>query len=276
MELAERLAENIRLIQKQRPLIHQITNQVTMQDCANITLAIGASPVMANAPEEAAEITVHAKALVLNLGTLQPRSAEAMILAGKAAKSQGIPIVLDPVGVGATRLRLQTAARLLNECPPDIIRGNLAEIAALTGQTIASPGVDALKETAQAADTACFLAKKLYCVVAVSGETDWIASPKQQLACLQNGVPLLRLVTGTGCMSSSLIGCAAAVSPAWEAAITGLACMGIAGELAAAKLPFPQGTGSFRTGLFDAVSTLTGATLRQHLRLQISSASGGA
>ena len=115
MELAERLAENIRLIQSLRPLIHQITNQVTMQDCANITLAIGASPVMANAPEEAAEITVHAKALVLNLGTLQPRSAEAMILAGKAAKSQGIPIVLDPVGVGATRLRQQTAARLLNE-----------------------------------------------------------------------------------------------------------------------------------------------------------------
>ena len=276
MELAERLAENIRLIQKQRPLIHQITNQVTMQDCANITLAIGASPVMANAPEEAAEITVHAKALVLNLGTLQPRSAEAMLLAGKAAKAQGIPIVLDPVGVGATRLRQQTAARLLTACPPDIIRGNLAEIAALAGQTIASPGVDALTEAAQAAETACFLAKKLHCVVAVSGETDWIASPEHQAASLHNGVPMLRLVTGTGCMSSSLIGCAAAVSSAWEAAITGLACMGIAGELAAASLTPAQGTGSFRTGLFDAVSTLTGAALRQQLRLQLSSLSGGA
>ena len=276
MELAERLAENIRLIQSQRPLVHQITNQVTMQDCANITLAIGASPVMANAPEEAAEITVHAKALVLNLGTLQPRSAEAMLMAGKVAKAQGVPIVLDPVGVGATRLRQQTAARLLLECPPDIIRGNLAEIAALAGQTIASPGVDALKEAAQAAETAYFLAKKLHCVVAVSGETDWIASPDQQTACLHNGVPMLRFVTGTGCMSSSLIGCAAAVSPAWEAAITGLACMGIAGELAAANLTSSQGTGSFRTGLFDAVSTLTGATLRQHLHLQLSSASGGA
>nr|WP_320146211.1 hydroxyethylthiazole kinase [uncultured Anaeromusa sp.] len=276
MELPERLAENIRLIQNHHPLVHQITNQVTMQDCANITLAIGASPVMANAPEEAAEITAHAKALVLNLGTLQPRSAEAMLLAGKVAKAQGIPIVLDPVGVGATRLRRQTAARLLEECPPDIIRGNLAEIAALTGQTIASPGVDALKEVAQAAETAYRLAKKLRCIVAISGETDWIASPEKQPASLHNGVPMLRLVTGTGCMSSALIGCAAAVSSAWEAAITGLACMGIAGELAAANLTPSQGTGSFRTGLFDAVSTLTGATLRQHLRLQLSSTPGGA
>ena len=246
-------AASLRAIRAQRPLIHQITNYVVMNETANITLAVGASPVMAHALGEVAEMASFASAVVLNIGTLSPAWVEAMVLAGRAANRTGAPVVLDPVGAGATRMRTEAARRILSEVSVAIVRGNAAEVAALAGEAAEIRGVDSVStgDPRALAETA---ARTLGCTVAVTGPVDHIAGPSGSAA-VSNGVAILGQVTGTGCMSTALCGCFAAVNrdDPLRAATEALAAFGVAAEHAAVGA---RGPGSFHVNLYDCVAAL--------------------
>ena len=272
-------------VRKNKPLVHHITNYVTVNDCANITLEIGASPVMADDIGEAADIAGIAQALVLNMGTLNGNTIPSMIAAGKSANAQGIPVVFDPVGAGASKLRNDTAARLISEVKISVLRGNISEIRFIAGLSSETKGVDAsendLAVTDNAGQVAKGLAQKLSCVVVISGAID-IVSDGEKIVFIKNGHPMLGSITGTGCMCSSLIGsfCGAVngasgnsegnPSPQFPrqipaaghfaAAVAAMLCMGIAGELAFEKAG-RLGNGSFRAALHDAVSCMDVQTL---------------
>ena len=257
--------EVIARVRSQRPLIHHITHFVVMNATANITLCMGALPVMAHAPQEVEEMVGAASALVLNLGTLWPEQVEAMLLAGRRANQRGIPIVLDPVGAGATRLRTESAQRLLKELSIAIVRGNLAEIAALAGMESKIRGVESVGSTGDAALTASQFAKKFGCVAAVTGPID-VVTDGVRLIRVANGHPMMATVTGTGCMATSVVAaCAAAEKDAVIATAAALAAYGLAGEFAAEKA---QGPGTFQVHLFDAVAALTEKALRAGMRIE--------
>ncbi|MGB8479849.1 MAG: hydroxyethylthiazole kinase [Acidobacteriaceae bacterium] len=256
--------EVIARVRSQRPLIHHITNFVVMNATANITLCMGALPVMAHAPQEVEEMVGAASALVLNLGTLWPEQVEAMLLAGRRANQRGIPIVLDPVGAGATRLRTESAHRLLEELSIAIVRGNLAEIATLAGMDATIRGVESVGSTGDTAFAASQLAKKYGCVAAVTGPID-VVTDGERLLRIENGHPIMATVTGTGCMATSVVAaCAAVEKDAVIATAAALAGYGLAGELAAEKA---QGPGTFQVHLFDAVAALTDEVLRAGMRI---------
>ncbi|MGC1870079.1 MAG: hydroxyethylthiazole kinase [Acidobacteriaceae bacterium] len=251
-------------VRSQRPLIHHITNFVVMNATANITLCLGALPVMAHAPEEVEEMVGAAGALVLNLGTLWPAQVEAMLLAGRRANERGIPIVLDPVGAGATRLRTESAHRLLKELSISIVRGNLAEIATLAGMESKIRGVESVGPTGDAELAASQFAKKFGCVAAVTGPID-VVTDGARLMRVANGHPMMATVTGTGCMATSVVAaCAAVENDAVIATAAALAAYGLAGELAAEKA---EGPGTFQVHLFDAVAGLTEDALRAGMRI---------
>ncbi len=257
--------EVIARVRSQRPLIHHITNFVVMNSTANITLCMGALPVMAHAPQEVEEMVSAAGALVLNLGTLWPEQVEAMLLAGQRANERGIPIVLDPVGAGATRLRTESAHRLLKELSIAIVRGNLAEIAALAGMDAKIRGVESVGSTGDAALAASQFAKKFGCVAAVTGPIDVVTDGVRFLR-VANGHPMMATVTGTGCMATSVVAaCAAVEKDAVIGTAAALAGYGLAGEFAAEKA---QGPGTFQVHLFDAVASLTGEVLRAGTRIE--------
>ncbi|MEG6584657.1 hydroxyethylthiazole kinase [Dendrosporobacter sp. 1207_IL3150] len=256
----------IEKIRNQKPLIHHLTNYVTANDSANITLAIGASPVMASEILEVEEMAAHASALVINIGTLNAPTVEAMIVAGKKAQSLGIPIIFDPVGVGATSYRTAVAERIIREVKPTIIRGNMSEIKLLSGISAAIKGVDSVADETNGENIAIKLSQKLNCVIAVTGKTDIIVDGNK-VCRIDNGDIMLTNVTGTGCMSSSLVGSCAAVANPFVGAVTGIAMMGIAGELASSGLKPDEGIGSFRIRLFDAIYNLSGEILRDKIRL---------
>lgn len=240
-------------IREQRPLIHHITNMVVMNDTANITLALGASPVMAHAIEEVEEMVGLAKALVLNIGTLTPEQVEAMLRAGKRANELGIPIVLDPVGAGATKLRTQSALRLLRELRISALRGNASEVGTLVGVAAETRGVDSLSLSEDREVVARRAAQTFGCTVVLTGACD-VVTDGQRLAMVENGDPLLAAITGSGCMATSLVGAFLAVEPdAWLAATASMVAMGLAGEIAASKA---GGPGTFRSHLLDAVAHL--------------------
>lgn len=267
MELLPQIAETIVQIRTRKPLVHHLTNYVTANDSANITLAIGASPVMTSDIGEVADMVVHAAAVVLNIGTLTAATVEAMIVAGRQASLLGRPVILDPVGVGATPARTAAAERIIREVKPAIVRGNMSEIKTLAGMAVAIRGVDSVADWAGGETVAQALAAKLGCVVAVTGPTDIVAGG-DRLCRIDNGHPLLAAVTGTGCMASSLIGCCAGVTgDAFLATVAGLTAMGVAGELAHESLKPNEGTGTFRVRLIDAVSTLNGETIVRRARL---------
>jgi hydroxyethylthiazole kinase len=251
------------------PLIHQITNYVVMNETANITLAIGASPVMAHALDEVAEMAAAAAALVLNIGTLSPEWVEAMVRAGRAANRHGVPVVLDPVGAGATRMRTDAAHRILSEVSVDIVRGNGAEVSALIGAGASIRGVDSIN-SGDPADLARDAARVLGCTVAVTGPVDHIAG-RAGSAAVSNGVALLSSVTGTGCMSTALCGCFLAVNPEepLRAAAEALAAFGVAAEHAAVGA---RGPGSFHVNLYDCLAGLDPATLDAEARIEYSPA----
>ncbi|GAC1393474.1 MAG: hydroxyethylthiazole kinase [Ktedonobacteraceae bacterium] len=252
-------------IREQRPLIHHITNMVTMNDSANMTLAIGALPVMAHAIEEVEEMVGLAGALVLNIGTPDPSRIEAMVRAGKRANERGIPIVLDPVGVGATRFRTQCALRLLKELRIAVVRGNAAEMAALVGVAAKIRGVESLSVADDSASLAPRVARELECVAAITGEHDHVSDGKR-IGRIENGHPLLTFITGSGCMSTSLVAAFLSVEPdAFSAAVAALIMMGLAGELAALKA---NGPGTFRAHLFDAVASMDEALLIQKQKVR--------
>jgi hydroxyethylthiazole kinase len=247
------------LIRERKPLVHQITNYVVMNETANATLALGALPVMAHAREEVEEMVGLAGALVLNIGTLSPHWVEAMVAAGRAANAAGTPVVLDPVGAGATRYRTDTAKRILTEVDVAVLRGNQGEVATLVGVAAEVRGVESIGAGGEPAELARTAGRTLGLVASVTGAVDHVSDGERILA-VANGHELLASVSGTGCMSSALTGCFLAVKPEepLEAAAEVLAAFGVAGEDAARDA---KGPGSFHVGLYDALAGLDPATL---------------
>ena len=256
------IGEALGRLRERRPLVHQITNYVVMNETANVTLAIGALPVMAHAREEVEQMAAAAGALVLNIGTLSPPWVEAMLLAGRAANAAGVPVVLDPVGAGATDYRTESARRIAGEVELAVVRGNAAEIATLAGRDAEIRGVESVgaESNAELARTA---ARALGTVAAVTGPVDHI-SDGDTVNAVANGHPLLAMVTGTGCMSTAMTGCFLAVAPPLEAATAALAAFGVAGEDAAVDA---RGPGSFHVGLYDALAALDPDTLDRRARV---------
>lgn len=242
------------------PLVVHITNNVTINDCANVTLALGASPAMSVDPDDVAELASYAGALVLNLGLVDAPALQAMFQAGQAARDRGVPVVFDPVAAGATAVRRAASVRLLEELRPTIVKGNGAEIKFLAGLASKQRGVDSLDDDG-VAEAAASLAARYGVVVAATGPVDYVSDGTTTWA-VSGGTPLLSRVTGTGCMTASLVGCFAAVEPnALEAAVQGLAAMKVAGERAEAALGPGEGTGHFHIRLVDALSLLVPADL---------------
>jgi hydroxyethylthiazole kinase len=244
----------LRTIRERKPLVHQITNYVVMNETANATLAIGALPVMAHAREEVEEMVQLASALVINIGTLSERWVESMLLAGRAASARGIPVVLDPVGAGATKYRTETARRILAEVGVTVLRGNAGEVATLAGAAAEVRGVESMSTGLAAADLAREAARNLGVVASVTGAVDHVSDGARVLA-VANGDPLLATVTGTGCMSSALTGCFLAAKPdePLEVAAEALAAFGVAAEDAASGA---AGPGTFHARLYDALYAL--------------------
>ena len=255
----------LRELRARKPLIHQITNYVVMNETANATLALGALPVMAHAREEVEEMVALAGALVLNIGTLSSHWVDAMIAAGKAANAAGIPVVLDPVGAGATRYRTETARRMLSEIDVTVVRGNQGEVATLVGVDAEVRGVESIGAADNAAELARLAGRALGVVASVTGPVDHV-SDGDRLVAVANGHELLATVTGTGCMSSAVTGCFLAAKPdaPFEAAVEALAAFGVAGEDAARDA---KGPGTFHVNLYDALAALDPATLDGRTRI---------
>ncbi|KYH30609.1 hydroxyethylthiazole kinase [Clostridium tepidiprofundi DSM 19306] len=256
MEICEKISKILSDVKCKKPLVHNITNYVTVNDCANIILALGASPVMADDIEEVEEMVSISSALVINVGTLNYRTIESMIKAGKKANEIGIPVILDPVGIGTTTLRTKTVERLINKVKFSVIRGNMSEIKILAGIDAKIKGVDSEDTTKGAKKIARELALKLNSVIAITGEKDTI-SDGNRVCTIENGHKMLAEVTGTGCMTTALIGAFCGVSQDYYlAAVSGIASMGIAGEKAYRSLEENQGVGTFRVRIFDNIYNL--------------------
>lgn len=254
------LSKDLELIREKSPLVHNITNYVVMNNTANALLAIGASPVMAHAVEEVEDMVSIASSLVINIGTLSEKWIEGMILAGEAAKKRSIPIIFDPVGVGATPYRNKVASLILERCKPDIIRGNASEIMALSNENIATKGVDSTAQSNTALDAAKQLAMQTKAIVVISGAEDFITDGKQ-VNIIKNGSPMMPRVTGMGCTATSITGAFAAINPnLLEAATHAMAVMGAVGELAAKT---SEGPGSLQIHFLDILYNLTGKTLKE-------------
>jgi hydroxyethylthiazole kinase len=257
----------LRAIRERRPLVHQITNYVVMNETANATLALGALPVMAHASEEVEEMVGIASALVLNIGTLSPSWVEAMLLAGEAATARMLPVVLDPVGAGATSYRTATAQRILDRVEVTVLRGNAGEVATLVGAQAEVRGVESMSTETAASDLARDAAQRLGLVAAVTGPVDHVSDGERVLS-VANGHELLAAVTGTGCISSALTGCFLAAKPEepLEAAAEALAALGVAAEDAAAGA---AGPGSFHMRLYDALAALDPETLDGRAKIEL-------
>ncbi|HEU5215520.1 MAG TPA: hydroxyethylthiazole kinase [Gaiellaceae bacterium] len=255
----------LRELREWKPLVHQVTNYVVMNETANATLALGALPVMAHAREEVEEMVGLASALVINIGTLSEHWVEAMLLAGRVAGARGIPVVLDPVGAGATAYRTDTARRILEEVEVTVLRGNAGEVATLVGADAEVRGVESIASGLEPAELAGEAARKLGLVASVTGPVDHVSEGGRILA-VANGHPLLAAVTGTGCISSALTGCFLAAKPdePLEAAAEALAALGVAAEDAAAGA---DGPGTFHARLYDALAALDPDTLDGRARV---------
>jgi hydroxyethylthiazole kinase len=267
-DLALKASENLKQIRQKKPLIHNITNYVVMNVTANALLACGASPVMAHALEEVEEMVAYAGALVLNIGTLSNHWIEAMVKAGKRANTLKIPVILDPVGSGATRLRTETARRILDEISIQVLRGNASEVLSLGREKsdTVTKGVDSVHTVDQATATAMDLARELKTTLAITGAIDLITDGSQVFR-VENGHVLMGCITGSGCMATALIGAFLAVEPdSNKAAAAGLSYFGLAGEKAAAQ---SSGPGSFQTALLDALYLMKEEELRSGAKIRI-------
>jgi hydroxyethylthiazole kinase len=261
----EDLAKALALLKDRAPVVHTITNWVTAGDVANALNAAGARPVMAFAPEEVTEIVSGADALVLNLGTPEPSRVRGMFFAARQANALGRPVVFDPVGVGGSRFRMETARGLLSEVRLSIIRGNRAEIGTLTGTGGQLRGIDAAEGPSDIDATARLLSEKTGAVVAVTGPEDLVVKGERNVL-VRNGHPIMARMTGTGCILSALIGAFASVeTDPFIAAVGAIAFFGLAGERAAIRA---QGPGSFRMALFDVLSELSPDDLAKGAKLK--------
>lgn len=264
--LAGKAAENLNALRQEKPLIHNITNFVVMNYTANALLACGASPVMAHSLEEVEEMVSFAGALVLNIGTLSPDWVEAMLKAGRRANELGVPIVLDPVGSGATKLRTQSAKRLMEELSIKVVRGNASEILSLAGEDSRTKGVDAVHSVEEAANAAVLLATELGTTLAITGPVDLVTDGNR--ACrVSNGHELMGYVTGMGCTATAIIGAFLAVdSDALGATATALSYFGLAGEKGAAH---SNGPGAFQMALLDALFDIDERALREGAKIKV-------
>jgi hydroxyethylthiazole kinase len=261
----QQISDLFSLVREKRPLVHHITNYVTVNDCANITLCAGGAPVMADAADEVEEMAAIASALVLNIGTLNPVQIESMVLAGRMANDRKIPVILDPVGAGATQYRTKTARRLLDTLDIAIIKGNAGEIGVLAGAEAKVRGVDSHGLSGDPVAIAQEYAETAGLTVAISGATDIITDGKHTLL-VENGHPMMGSISGTGCMAASVTGVFAAESKDMVLASTAaFAAIGIAGERAAAGV---RGPFSFKTALFDELASLTPDDLARAARIR--------
>lgn len=254
------LLENVR---ERAPLVHHITNYVTVNDCANITLSIGASPVMADDINEVEAMTSIASSLVINIGTLNSRTVECMIKAGKKANEVGIPVILDPVGAGATPYRTKVAKTIMDNIELAVIRGNLSEIKTLYGINTKTKGVDSLYDTSIKDELekgkllAKDFSKRVGSIIAITGAVDIVTDGKM-IYTVENGHKIMSKITGTGCMCSSLIGAYLGTNEDnLLAALSGVVSMGISGELAYESLKEGEGTGTFKVKLMDNIYNLS-------------------
>jgi hydroxyethylthiazole kinase len=265
MSLSERAAHNLIAVREKKPLIHNITNFVVMNYTANALLAMGASPVMAHAAAEVEEMVALAGALVLNIGTLNHDWIDSMITAGRKASALGTPIILDPVGSGATTLRTRAAKELIFQTQPAVVRGNASEILSLRRENSKTKGVDSLHSVEDASQTAQVLARELKTTLAITGPVD-LVTDGQRIFRISNGHSLMARVTGTGCTATVTIGAFLAVdSDPVSAAATALAFFGLAGEVAARNASAP---GSYMIALLDALYTITPDQLTEGCRIE--------
>ena len=266
--------ENVR---EKSPIVHNITNYVTVNDCANIVLACGASPIMADDRDEVEEITSVCSSLNINIGTLNSRTIDAMLLAGEKANRLGHPVVLDPVGAGASSLRTKTALKLLKEVKFSVIRGNISEIKTLAGNDGITQGVDANvadKVTDENLDAAVPFAKafaqKTGAVIVVTGAID-IVCDSEKAYIIRNGHPMMAAVTGTGCQLSAMTAAFAGANKedVLGAAAAAVCTMGLAGEIAHERLGPMDGNSSYRNYIIDAVYNMTGQQLEEGARYEV-------
>lgn len=254
-------AELLTKVRELKPLVHHITNYVTVNDCANVTLAVGASPVMADDIAEVTDIVSISSAVVLNIGTLNQRTIQSMISAGGHANKIGVPVVLDPVGVGASVLRNETVEKIVSQVKCSVIRGNISEIRYLAGISSVTKGVDAsevdaLDNSVSKVEIAQLVAKKYNCVVAITGAIDILSDGARTIS-ISNGREFLGSITGTGCMCTSLIGSFCGVTSDYLiAATSGILCMGICAELVFDYVGQNQ-LGSYRVAMMDEISNLS-------------------
>ena len=259
------LSLNLDLLKKQNPLIHNITNVVVTNVTANALLAIGASPIMAYAKEEMEDIVSISSALVLNIGTLSKDIVDVMILAGRIANKKGIPVVFDPVGAGASGLRTEAAKEIMSNVKLSIIRGNEAEIANLFGIKLEIKGVDSKGHAKDKVSLAKEFSLKTSSTVCISGKED-VISDGSSVYSVQNGDILLTKMTGSGCISSSVMGAFAAVDTNYlKAVLTGAVLIGICGELAASKSKL---SGSFQVEFFNNLSAFDSDTILKYARFK--------
>ena len=260
------LLENIR---KKTPRVHCISNYVTANDCANLLLAVGASPVMADDPMESAEITACCGALTLSLGTPSTRRLEAIYLSAQAAKEKGIPVILDPVGVTVSTLRRNAARDLLKSGAVRVIRANASEIRVLAGEETAC-GLEARDEGDTAVEAAKRLAAETSSVVVMTGETDVITDGRR-ICRVYNGRAIQRSITGAGCQLTALLGAFAAANPEriYESAIAGTCMMGLCAEIAEGRMSPLEGNASCRGYIIDAAYRMTGKQLKEGARYEM-------
>ncbi len=251
-------------VRQQKPVVHHLTNWVTIYDCAQVLKTLGASPVMAHAREEASEMAQIASSVVLNIGTLTVDLVEAMKLAARSANRKGIPVVLDACGAGATALRDRKCLELLAEARIDVIKGNASEVARLSGESVRTRGVDATEVGGDLPLLAEKLAARRKATVVITGQVD-ITTDGKSIYLVRNGHPHMTHVVGTGCMAASVIGAFAAVERdlGWASACA-LACFGIAAEIAAEK---SSGPASFKDRLFDCLYSLDRETVEAKQRI---------
>lgn len=270
----EKILENV---SAKTPLVHSITNYVTVNDCANMILACGGSPIMADDIGEVEEITSICNALVINIGTLNERTIASMIKAGKKANELGHPVILDPVGAGASTLRTQTTFELLKEVKFSVIRGNISEIRTVYQGSGTTKGVDAdIKDAVndnnieEVVNFAKALSKKTDAVIAITGAIDIVADANKAYV-IRNGHPIMSKITGTGCMLTTVIGsyCGANYQSVLDATAAAVSAMGLCGELAFDRMKAAEvGTSTFRTFLIDAMSKLDSSTLNGGMKIE--------
>jgi hydroxyethylthiazole kinase len=261
--MKQRISELLKKTREENPLVHHITNAVTINDCANATLAAGGSPVMADAIEEVEEMTSISSALVINFGTIKKEALAAMEKAMKKANEKGIPVIFDPVGVGATTYRTKSAQWLLEQVKVTVIRGNVSEVASLIGVEAKTSGVDAGEVGEDKTTIAKKTAKKYNTVVVISGEID-VITDGERVVYVENGHQMLTRVSGTGCMIGCFVGASGSVL---EGAIAGISYMGLAGERAVKRLKEGEGVGTFKINLFDELSTLKSTTWEKEVKM---------